>query len=123
MALLKFELKEDHIKLLKNLKWSINEVTNYIVSTGNGDEFGESPFGGDNIIEDMYIILYGKPDEFDILNDSIIEINQSDIENMETLFSELPMALDIILYTGSFEPGSYKTKWYDRNWTKLTSKI
>jgi len=121
MALLKFELKEDHIKLLKNLKWSINDVTNYIESIGNGDEFGESPFGGGNMIEDMYIILYGKPDEFDILNDSIIEISESDIENMETLFSELPMALDIILYTASFEPGHYKTKWYDRNWIK--SKI
>jgi len=121
MALLKFELKEDHIKLLKNLKWSINDVTNYIESIGNGDEFGESPFGGGNMIEDMYIILYGKPDEFDILNDSIIEISQSDIENMEKLFSELPMALDIILYTASFEPGHYKTKWYDRNWIK--SKI
>lgn len=122
MALLKFELKEDHIKLLKNLKWSVNEVTNYIESIGKGDEFGESPFGGDNIIEDMYVILYGKPDEFDILNDYLIDINQDVVDEMEKLFSELPTALDIILYTGAFEPGCYKTKWYDRNWIKFTPK-
>jgi len=121
MALLKFELKEDHIKLLKHLKWSI--VSDQIVSRGNDkEEYGDSPFGGDDLVEDMNIILNGKPDNFDPLNDEGVEVSEDEKVRMLELFYELPTALDIILYSGSFEPGHYKTKWYDRNWIKYTPK-
>ena len=39
-------------------------------------------------------------------------------EMMDKLFSELPTALDVILYTGSFVL-TYKTKFHDRNWKKI----
>ena len=123
MALLKFELKENHIKLLKHLKWSLNE--NLLISKGDdNEEYGESPFGGDDLIEDMNIIINGKRDNFDPLNDEILGIDLSDDEKNELmeLYNELPIALDIILYTSSFEPGNYKTKWYDRNWIKYEPK-
>jgi hypothetical protein len=123
MALIKFELKENHIKLLKHLKWSLD--TNFIVSKGNdNEEYGDSPFGGDDLIEDMNIIINGKRDNFDPLNDEILGIDLSDDEKNELmeLYDELPMALDIILYTSSFEPGNYKSKWYDRNWIKYEPK-
>ncbi len=122
MALLKFELTEDHLKLLKNLKWSLNENTNCLESIGFGEEYGSSPFGGDNMIEDMYLILQGKPKDFDPLNDETYYITEDYIKTMEKLFSELSTAMDIVMYTGKFEPGFYKTKWYDRNWTKFTPK-
>lgn len=122
MALLKFELTDDHLKLLKNLKWSINENNNCIESIGEGEEYGTSPFGGDNIIEDMFLILQGKPEDFDPLNDEIFYINEEYIKEMEQLYSELPTAMDIVMFTGKFEPGHYKTKWYDRNWIKFTPK-
>lgn len=122
MALLKFELTEDHLKLLKNLKWSINGNTNYIESIGSGDEHGVSPFGGDDIIEDMYLILQGKPKDFDPVNDDVYYISEEYISELKQLFSELPTAMDIIMFTGKFEVGHYKTKWYDRNWIKFTPK-
>lgn len=121
MALLKFELKEDHIKLLKQLRWSIS--SDKLISWGGDlEEYGESPFGGDDLVEDLNTILNGKPENFDPLNDEGVEIKHSEMERMLELFYELSTALDIILYTGSFEPGHYKTKWYDRNWVKFTPK-
>jgi hypothetical protein len=122
MALIKFELKEDHIKLIKHLKWSMTK-DNQILSRGNDDEeYGDSPFGGDDLFEDMDIILNGRPENFDPLNDEKIILNESQIDEMKILFSELPIALDIILYTGKFESGHYKSKWYDRNWIKFEPK-
>lgn len=121
MALLKFELKEDHIKLLKHLRWSI--ASDQLVSRGaDKEEYGDSPFGGDDLVEDLNTILNGKPDNFDPLNDEGIEVSEDDKVRMLEIFYELSTALDIILYTGSFELGHYKTKWYDRNWVKFTPK-
>ena len=122
MALIKFELKEDHIKLIKHLKWSTTQ-NNQILSRGNdNEEYGESPFGGDDLFEDMDTILNGKPENFDPLNDEKIILNETQIAEMRDLFDELPIALDIILYTSKFEPGHYKSKWYDRNWIKTQIK-
>lgn len=122
MALIKFELKEDHIKLIKHLKWSMTQ-NNQILSRGNdNEEYGESPFGGDDLFEDMDTILNGKPENFDPLNDEKIILNETQIAEMRDLFDELPIALDIILYTSKFEPGHYKSKWYDRNWIKTQIK-
>ena len=121
MALLKFELKEDHIKLLKHLRWSI--VSDQLVSRGaDKEEYGDSPFGGDDLIEDLNTILNGKPDNFDPLNDEGIEVSEDEKVRMLEIYYELPIALDIILYSSSFELGHYKTKWYDRNWIKFTPK-
>lgn len=121
MALLKFELKEDHIKLLKHLRWSIS--SDQLVSRGaDKEEYGDSPFGGDDLVEDLNTILNGKPDNFDPLNDVGIEISEDEKVRMLEIYYELPTALDVILYSGSFELGHYKTKWYDRNWVKFTPK-
>jgi|DEB19_MinimDraft_2_1074335.scaffolds.fasta_scaffold36961_3 hypothetical protein len=122
MALIKFELKEDHIKLIKHLKWSMTQ-NNQILSRGNdNEEYGDSPFGGDDLFEDMDTILNGKAENFDPLNDEKIILNETQIAEMRDLFDELPIALDIILYTSKFEPGHYKSKWYDRNWIKTQTK-
>ena len=123
MALIKFELKKDHIKLLKHLRWSM--VSDQLVSRGDDmEEYGDSPFGGDDLLEDMCIILNGKPDNFNPIDDETLVTTLSDEEkaNILALYSELPTALDIILYTGSFEPGHYKRKWYDLNWIKDSNK-
>lgn len=123
MALIKFELKDDHIKLLKHLRWSM--VSDQLVSRGDDtEEYGDSPFGGDDLLEDMCIILNGKPDNFNPMDDETLVSTLSDEEKSSilALHSELPTALDIILYTGSFEPGHYKRKWYDRNWIKDNKK-
>jgi hypothetical protein len=116
MSVIKFELKEDHLKLLKHLEWEKDFNGEVIVTSG------ENPFGGFDHYEDMGVILYGKPDNFDPLEP--IEGNpfiwtDEQREEMDKLLSELPMALDVVLYTQSFEIGKYKTKFHDKNWKKI----
>jgi hypothetical protein len=43
----------------------------------------------------------------------------SQIAEWDKLYSELPMALDVILYNGNFELGTYKTRYHLRDWKKI----
>ena len=87
----------------------------------DGEQDDEST-NDDDLFEDMDTILNGKAENFDPLNDEKIILNETQIAEMRDLFDELPIALDIILYTSKFEPGHYKSKWYDRNWIKTQTK-
>ncbi len=114
MSVLKFELKEDHLKLLKHVEWD-REFNGETVTTS-----GENPFGGFDHYEDMAVILYGKPEGFNPLEDEEYEWPEEKKEEMDKLLSELPMAIDVILNTQSFETGKYKTKFHDKNWKKIS---
>lgn len=117
MSVVKFELKQEHVKLLKYLKWGITE-NKYVISCEDmSDDL--SPFGSDNIYEDIDLILNGKPNEFDPLNSTGIQYTEEQKKEWDVLMSELPTALDIILYNGNFELGYYKTKFHDRQWKKI----
>lgn len=117
MSILKFELKEEHVKLLKHLRWS-KDKNNIIV--GLDGEEDSVPFGENNIYEAIDLILNGRPEDFNALeDDEIINYSEDQKKNWDNLYRELPIALDIILYTGKFELGSYKTKFHDRNWKKM----
>lgn len=118
MSVLVFELKEDHIKLLKHLKWSITDKK-FIISTEDASE-DPAPFGANNLYEGMDLILNGKQPNFDPLNTEEIEVYSEEVKaEMDKLYSELPMALDIILFNGHFELGTYRTKFHDRLWKKI----
>lgn len=121
MALIKFELKENHIKLLKHLSWTIGEDN--CIKTKTHDDGAESPYGGLSLIEDVGLILYGQPDvKFDPLSPDGAQYTEEQIEEIELLYSELKTALEIILFLGTFEVGHYKTKWNQLNWVKYTPK-
>lgn len=120
MSIITFELKEEHIKLLKHLRWSVTEKK-FIVSTENIDE-DPAPFGENNIYDGIDLILNGRPTIFDPLNtDEIKEYSDAEKEFMDGLFNELPLALEVILYTNSFEKGLYKCKFHDRLWKKINN--
>ncbi len=117
MSVIKFELKEEHVKLLQHLRWSKGK-NNVIV--GLDEEEDSVPFGENNIYEAIDLILNGRPEEFNPHeDDAIINYSTEQKEIWDKLYSELPTALDIILYTGKFELGNYKTKFHDRNWKKM----
>lgn len=117
MSILKFDLKEEHVKLLKHLRWS-KDKNNVIV--GLDDDEDAIPFGENNIYEAIDLILNGRPEDVNALEDDEPVIYSEDQKaNWDNLYKELPIALDIILYTGKFELGSYKTKYHDRNWKKV----
>ncbi len=123
MALDKFELKTEHIALIKNLVWD----ENIIFLFEKDDELPlsqyNSPFGGDNIVEDMGLILYGKPDEdFDPMSDETTRYNEAQKVEMKKLLKELKIALDITIFCGNFEAGWYSKKHHLREWKKAKVK-
>lgn len=115
MSVVKFELKNEHIQLLKQLKWSNTPENKMIVSVEDVNEpllFNES-----NVYEAIDLILNGIPPNFDPFNTSDLPTySPEQISEWDKLLSELPTALDIILYNGDFTLGRYKTKFSDRAW-------
>jgi len=118
MSLIKFELKEEHVKLLKHLRWGVKDK-NFLVSTDNPDE-DPSSFGENNVYDAIDLILNGRPEKFDPLNTEDIKVySEEEKETMDKLFEELTLALEVILYVGSFELGNYKCRFHDRQWKKI----
>ena len=118
MALIKFELKEEHIKLLKHLEWSIDNNNSIYCETEN-----KTPFGGLSLIEDAGLILFGKPTgEFDPLSPYGAQYTDEQKAEIETIYNDLPRAIEIILFLGTFELGHYKRKWNQLNWKKYNPK-
>ena len=118
MALIKFEIENYHLILIKYLEWEIIKDTNVISSLI--EEGAESPFGGLNIIEDIGIILFGKPEgEFDPLSSYGPQYSVEQKEIIERIWETLPKALEICCYLQKFETGVYVTKWNFKDWKKI----
>ena len=112
MSVIKFELKENHIKLVRQLN---------IVSLLDKPSIDDKRlFGDEDIYQDIDLILNGKTKEVEADTEFDVACNYSDNEKaeMDKLVSELSTALDVILFTGSFEPGRYVRRSYERNWIK-----
>lgn len=119
MSVILFELTENHVKLLKYLRWSLNKQNIISGVADEGDDIAP-PFGENNIYDAMDLILNGQPEDFDPLNTTEVKV-YSDEQKAEwdKLYAELPIALEVILFNGSFELGKFKTKYHDRNWKQL----
>ncbi len=120
MSVIKFELTEQHVKLLKHLRWSLS-ADNHIIGLGHDGIEYVPPFGENNIYEAIDLILNGLPSNFDPFNTEEYTV-YSDEQKAEwdKLYSELPTALDVILFNGHFQTGNYKTKYHDRVWKTVT---
>jgi len=112
MSVVRFELKDVHIKLLRNMEWGVGELDTII---GN--------FYGDSILDEMGLIVFGKPEnDFDPLSDIRVDYSNEQIEYLNTLKIELPTALDIVMQTGDFKCGWYKRKYHLKTWKLDVSK-
>lgn len=119
MSIIKFELKQEHLNLLKNLSWSIDKNNNIINNGYDGDEY-KPPFGLTTIYEGMDLCLNGKSNDIDYLTyDELPEYSEEQKAIFDKLYSELPMAISIILTTGQNKLGLYKTKYEFINWEKI----
>jgi len=119
MSIIKFEITEDHLKLLPHLKF--NSKGEHI-TTQNSD--GLSAFGDDDIFESIGLIIYGKPkvgDDFDIMNNLGLTYTEEEQEYMANLLNDIPQVLDIVLKSPNFKPetGLYKRKFHDTIWKKI----
>lgn len=117
MSVLSFTLKTEHLALLKALNWSQQGV--FILSAENPEE-DKSPFGGDDIYEDIDVILNGKPADFNpVFTDEPPTYTDEQKAEWDKLVSELPMALEVVLRAQTFELGEYKAKYHQRySWKK-----
>lgn len=119
MALIKLDLTEKHIALAKNM--SIKDYYDIRLSITDISEYYKEESLQERIYEDFGLILYGKlEDGFDPMGDgmeSAHEIyNEDQRKEMDKLFEEMGLALDVILKMSDIKLGLYKTKHYDRNW-------
>lgn len=118
MSVIKLEITENHVKLLKHLRWSVNKK-GFIVSTED-DEVDPASFGENNIYDAIDLILNGRPEDFDPLKTEEIKVYSTEqMDEWDKLYTELPMALDIILYNGHFELGLYRSRYHLRDWKKI----
>jgi hypothetical protein len=113
MSVIKFNLTEDHIKLVKQLTFSI--IDNHLTTLDvEGDK--ATAFGYDSIHEEIGLILFGKPENFDPFSLDPIEYSEEHIEYMDGLWNDMPTVLELRCVFGDLEPGMYKRKYHDRNW-------
>lgn len=116
MSVIKFELKEEHIKLIKHLKWDTISFPHI-----KHDVNPLTPFtDGEKIVQDIALILHGYNGEVvqpDTEEDP--HYSQEQIDEMKQLYEDLPIALDIICFLGTFECGMYRTKYHIRDWKKI----
>lgn len=127
MAKVKFTLLENHIKLIKQLKFSLTENKLNIISIEkNENDIDEShkleltAFGVDKY-EGMNLIIQGQPNNetFDLIKaEELYSFTQEQKEEMDKLMSELPTVLEIVLSTQSFEVGEYCMKLHEGIWYK-----
>lgn len=119
MSRIKFNLKEEHLLLLKNLRWSKNE-NNVLVSL---DE-SEDPvlISTDNIYEDIDVILNGRPKDFKPNEvEEPFECTPAQKAKWDKLLAELPTALEIVLTCQTFTLGKYSANFATRDWSLITS--
>lgn len=108
-----FDLTNNHIRLIENMRFDFNDI-----------EFGapcvdpKRPYGNSYIYEDMASILAIDPDFVNPDDPSDILFSIEDIDLMDKLHKETETALQVIVVTKSFEPGLYVSDKYRNNWIK-----
>ena len=108
----RFELIEDHLKLIRRMNIRYND----------GCEFGapeidpKRPYGNSYVYGDIGEILDIKPTEGDPDDLSFSEEKKAYMLN---LHKETAKALQVILSSGSFEQGLYESEKYIDEWEKV----
>jgi hypothetical protein len=139
MSVTKFDLTEDHIALVRQLNFVINEakplskrekkkieITQTEIDVEEVKEIPVpeimvdtlAPFGShdENLYQEIALIvgipcIEGTEEEW-----GGKQYDDDAKKAMDVLYRALPTALEIIMATGKFEAGSYKTKFPLRDW-------
>jgi hypothetical protein len=94
MSLIKITITDNHLKLLKYLRWSVNKA-GFIIGTEDEDE-DQAPFVENNLYEAINLILNGIPENFDPLNtEDEEEYSTEQKAEWDKLYSELPRCLQL----------------------------
>lgn len=133
MSVIRFTLTTEHLSLLRAINWTFDKESNRpmahkldpfgnrdaIYSDNTDDE--DASYAAPSIYEEMSYVL-GIPHIPGTEKDA--EGKQYDDEaksKMDKLFNELPTAINIVMFTKSFQEGTYRTKFGYADW-KLENK-
>jgi|TARA_R110002111_G_scaffold100636_6_gene155859 hypothetical protein len=139
MSVTKFDLTEDHIVLVRQLNFILNEakplskrekkaieITKTKIEVEEVEEVTApeimvdalAPFGSldENFYQEIALIVGIPCIEGTELEWGGKQYDADAKTAMDTLYRALPTALEIILATGKFEAGAYKTKHPLRDW-------
>lgn len=109
----RFELTENHIKLLSKSFIEFNDSRYYGASSVNIIH----PYGNSDVVGDIYEILYGE--EWDYSERG--EMGDELVNELMKIHRETATALQIVLCAKTFEPGLYeqKSEWSSLSWGKV----
>jgi len=107
----KFELTENHLKLIRRMYVSYNDHCEF----GAPEINPKRPYGNSDVYGDIGEILNIKPHFIGKYDEDFSDEQE---EYMLKLHKETAIALQVILSSGSFEPGIYQADEYDTNWEK-----
>jgi hypothetical protein len=112
MGIERFELTQEHLNLLKHLKFTTDEFL--IVSTDDVD-VSKVTFGENSLYDGRDLILNATRHKSD--NDfESITYSDEEIERFDKLFKELPKALEICIQFQSFKTGKFYKRFHDYEW-------
>lgn len=106
----RFTLTADHVALLRDASVCWNDI-----EAGAPTIDPKRPYGNGDVWKDVCRILRW-PKEGDDGHEACWSSAQ--IKRARVLHRETETALQVVLATGSFEPGEYVAKWY-RDWTRV----
>jgi hypothetical protein len=111
---MKFTLTKEHLKLLRrmNVYW---EDSCY---EGAPAIDQKRPYGNSDVISDIAEIIGVEKVEAD---DGEFFLPKGTRDKCEKLHTETERALQVVLASGSFEPGEYQCDQYHSNWEKFTT--
>jgi hypothetical protein len=108
----RFTLTEDHVKLLRRfyVGWQDCE-------TGAPEIDPKRPYGNSSVAGDIHEILTGE--SVGMVDSKRDELTDDETERYMALHKETETALQIVLVTGKFLPGTYECDQYRRNWKMI----
>ena len=109
-----FTVREEHIKLLKNMNvtWNYTCIGAPTIDT-------KRPYGSTLVSESMAKIIGMKYSSNE--NDEI-ELTETQVDELLELHKEMETVLEILLYNCSIKPGIYVNKGYSNEWDYKNAK-
>jgi hypothetical protein len=107
-----FTLLPEHVMLLRRVYVDWNDC-----EYGAPCVDAKRPYGTSSVALDIAEILGWEPEE-DADEDGLI-LSREQTERAQELHKGTRVALQVILRTGSFEPGEFVADNYDQNWRRL----
>ena len=113
-----FEIKEEHLKLLKRayVSWDNCEFGAPAINC-------KRPYGNSDVLSDIAEIINFKPkieyNEDEDEDEDEVYFSPEEEKYLKSIHKETKMALQIILAVGKFEIGGYESDKYGDNWKKV----